>query len=156
MDRLRHAIAAGRLAVAQREMQALRSRALLAIGLREGMLLKLARAFLSDSLSRPGRVLLIADQLPTALVSEDRLVFEHLPVLADLLVAGTPAEAQEHRRRRLGLIFARWSVKECMWVGAESADLVEIATAGTDAEAFGAVFRRHEAPIEVETEDRGA
>lgn len=131
MGRLRAAIEAGRQAVATQHDREVQARAILAIGLREGALVTLALQRSGAAAGRRGPTILIADRLPTELVSAPDLVFEHLPPLAELLVAAPPPVAAGHRLRRLFLILRRWQVAECLWHGAEAADLVQLARAST-------------------------
>jgi hypothetical protein len=138
MGRLREAIEAGRQAVATREA---RTQAMLAIGLDEPSLVKVAKSRSEAARARGGRVILIADHLPAELVSASELVFEHLPQMADLLVAASPADAGEHRLRRLALILARWGVTECLWTGGEAEDLVRLALARTGPDRLPVAFR---------------
>lgn len=142
MGRFRAAIEAGRQAVAARHDPVGQPRAILAIGLDDATLAALARQRPAPSVSGSGRTILIADRLHAELISVPDLVFEHLPLLADLLVAAPPSVAAEHRLRRLILILRRWRVADCLWHGGEAEDLVRLATALSGPDRPDCLFRR--------------
>lgn len=144
MGRLQDAIEAGRKAVAQHEAM---SQALLAIGLDASSLLNVAQAHVATASPQRARVMLIADRLPAELVSEAGLVYEHLPQMADLLVGAAPAEANGHRLRRLSLILKRWNLTECLWIGGESEELVQLAKAMTEPDRLNVAFHPYVAGV---------
>ncbi len=155
MGRLRDAIEAGRQAVAARELaQATRAQALLALGLDTPSLVAAAEAHARVAGGQHGRAVLIADHLPAQLVSAPDLIFEHLPPLADLLSAVSPAAADEHRLRRLALILGRWAVTECLWTGGEAEDLVRMAMARAGRDRPAVAFRPNDTRAPVRTAHR--